>query len=139
MAQRINVLVDAGKASAGPPLGPALGPLGVNVTEVIAKINEKTKDFAGMKVPVEVVDVVVTFTEIFLVLYTHHRMVVFHGFRFAPALVQIQRPTEVIQAQWPFQRAIQYERDAHGNEQNDVVEWCEHRLWDELKQTGPIC
>jgi large subunit ribosomal protein L11 len=54
MAQRINVLVDAGKASAGPPLGPALGPLGVNVTEVIAKINEKTKDFAGMKVPVEV-------------------------------------------------------------------------------------
>ncbi len=54
MAQRINVLVDAGKASAGPPLGPALGPLGVNVGEVIAKINEKTKDFAGMKVPVEV-------------------------------------------------------------------------------------
>jgi len=54
MAQRINVLVDAGKASAGPPLGPALGPLGVNVTEVINKINEKTKDFVGMKVPVEV-------------------------------------------------------------------------------------
>ena len=54
MAQRIKVLVDAGKASAGPPLGPALGPLGVNVTEVINKINEKTKDFAGMKVPVEV-------------------------------------------------------------------------------------
>jgi len=54
MAQSIKVLVDAGKASAGPPLGPALGPLGVNVGLVIAQINEKTKSYAGMKVPVEV-------------------------------------------------------------------------------------
>lgn len=54
MAQSIKVLVDAGKASAGPPLGPALGPLGVNVGQVIAQINEKTKAFEGMKVPVEV-------------------------------------------------------------------------------------
>ncbi len=50
----ISVLVEGGKASAGPPLGPALGPLGVNVAEVIAKINEKTKHFTGMKVPVKV-------------------------------------------------------------------------------------
>ncbi len=55
MAQTVKVLVDAGKATAGPPLGPALGPTGVNVGEVIAKINEKTKAFAGMKVPVEVI------------------------------------------------------------------------------------
>jgi len=55
MAQTIKILVDAGKASAGPPLGPALGPTGVNVGQVVAKINEKTKDFAGMKVPVEVI------------------------------------------------------------------------------------
>jgi large subunit ribosomal protein L11 len=54
MTQSIKVLVDAGKASAGPPLGPALGPLGVNVGQVIAQINEKTKPFEGMKVPVEV-------------------------------------------------------------------------------------
>jgi large subunit ribosomal protein L11 len=54
MAQSVKVLVDAGKASAGPPLGPALGPLGVNVGLVIAQINEKTKSYAGMKVPVEV-------------------------------------------------------------------------------------
>ena len=54
MAQSIKVLVEAGKASAGPPLGPALGPTGINVGEVIAKINEKTRDFSGMKVPVEV-------------------------------------------------------------------------------------
>lgn len=55
MAQTIKILVDAGKASAGPPLGPALGPTGVNVGQVVAKINEKTKDFTGMKVPVEVI------------------------------------------------------------------------------------
>ena len=54
MAQTIIVLVEAGKANAGPPLGPALGPTGINVGNVVAAINEKTKDFAGMKVPVEV-------------------------------------------------------------------------------------
>ncbi|MFB5614310.1 MAG: 50S ribosomal protein L11, partial [Candidatus Nitrosomaritimum yanchengensis] len=36
------------------PLGPALGPLGVNIMEVINAINDKTKDFEGMKVPVTV-------------------------------------------------------------------------------------
>ncbi|MGA7860416.1 MAG: 50S ribosomal protein L11, partial [Thermoplasmata archaeon] len=30
----------------------ALGPLGVNVGQVVIQINEKTKQFAGMKVPV---------------------------------------------------------------------------------------
>ena len=51
----INVIVDGGKASAGPPLAPALAPMGVNIGQVVAKINEKTKDFAGMKVPVTVI------------------------------------------------------------------------------------
>ena len=51
----VEGLVDGGKASAGPPLGPALGPKGVNIKAVIDKINEKTKDFAGMKVPVKVI------------------------------------------------------------------------------------
>ena len=53
--QTIEVMVDGGKASAGPPLGPALGPMGVNIGEVIAAINEKTRDMAGMKVPVKVI------------------------------------------------------------------------------------
>ena len=52
MADEVSVLVEGGKASAGPPLGPALGPLGVNVGQVVAKINEETKQFAGMRVPV---------------------------------------------------------------------------------------
>ena len=52
--QTISTLVTGGQASAGPPLGPALGPMGVNVMQVITAINEKTKDFEGMKVPVTV-------------------------------------------------------------------------------------
>ena len=55
MAETIKALVDGGKASAGPPLGPALGPLGVNIMQIINTINEKTKNFTGMKVPVKVI------------------------------------------------------------------------------------
>jgi len=52
--ETIDALIEGGKASAAPPLGPALGPLGVNIGEVIAEINKKTGDFKGMKVPVKV-------------------------------------------------------------------------------------
>ena len=50
----INVLVTGGEASAGPPLGPALGPLGVNVLGIVNEINKQTSDFKGMRVPVKV-------------------------------------------------------------------------------------
>ena len=50
----VSALVNGGEASAGPPLGPALGPMGVNVLQVVNMINDKTKDFPGMKVPVKV-------------------------------------------------------------------------------------
>ncbi len=50
----VELLVSGGQATAGPPLGPALGPLGVNTMAVVNKINELTKDYAGMKVPVKV-------------------------------------------------------------------------------------
>ena len=52
--QTISSLVTGGEASAGPPLGPALGPMGVNIMEIIKAINDKTNDFKGMKVPVTV-------------------------------------------------------------------------------------
>jgi large subunit ribosomal protein L11 len=52
---KIDALVEGGKASAGPPLGPALGPAGVNINQVVSKINEKTNAFDGMKVPVKVI------------------------------------------------------------------------------------
>jgi large subunit ribosomal protein L11 len=54
LAETIEALVDGGAASAGPPLGPALGPMGINIKAVIDKINEETKVFEGMKVPVKV-------------------------------------------------------------------------------------
>ncbi|MCI4364624.1 MAG: 50S ribosomal protein L11 [Thermoplasmata archaeon] len=52
MAVEVSVLVEGGKAAAGATLGSALGPLGVNVGQVVTKINEETKQFAGMRVPV---------------------------------------------------------------------------------------
>ncbi|MGC8935974.1 MAG: 50S ribosomal protein L11 [Candidatus Methanomethylicaceae archaeon] len=50
-----NFLVDGGKATGGPPIGPSLGPIGVNILQVVNTINEKTKEFEGMKVPVKVI------------------------------------------------------------------------------------
>jgi large subunit ribosomal protein L11 len=54
MPEIVEVLVDGGEASPGPPLGPALGPLGVNIMKVAADINKKTGAFKGMKVPVKI-------------------------------------------------------------------------------------
>lgn len=52
--QTVEVLIEGGKATAAPPLGPAMGPLGVNIGQVVADINKKTQSFAGMQVPVSV-------------------------------------------------------------------------------------
>ncbi|MFW6285667.1 MAG: 50S ribosomal protein L11 [Nanoarchaeota archaeon] len=52
--EKIEILIEGGKATAAPPLGPALGPLKVNIGQVVADINKKTADFKGMKVPVVV-------------------------------------------------------------------------------------
>lgn len=54
-SQTIEALVEGGKASAAPPLGPALGPLGVNIGQVISAINQKTESFKGMQVPIKVI------------------------------------------------------------------------------------
>ena len=56
MAETVEVLVEGGKATGGQPLGPALGPLGVNIPQIVAEINKKTKAFEGMKVPVKIYD-----------------------------------------------------------------------------------
>jgi large subunit ribosomal protein L11 len=53
--QEINTLIEGGKASPAPPLGPALGPTGVNIGQVIGEINKQTGVFAGMKVPVKII------------------------------------------------------------------------------------
>ena len=48
----VEVLLEGGTATPGPPLGPAIGPFGVNMMQVVDEINQKSADFAGMKVPV---------------------------------------------------------------------------------------
>ena len=55
MKETINLMVKGGAASAGPPLGPALGGKGINVGQVVAQINEKTSAMKGMDVPVKVI------------------------------------------------------------------------------------
>ena len=51
----VAALVEGGKASGGPPIGPAIGPTGVPIKDVVDSINEKTKDFKGLKVPVTII------------------------------------------------------------------------------------
>ena len=56
MAQKvtgyIKLQIDAAKATASPPVGPALGQHGVNIAQFIKEFNERTKDQAGFKIPV---------------------------------------------------------------------------------------
>ena len=53
--EKVDVLVEGGKATAAPPIGPTLSQLKLNVGQVVGEINEKTKSFAGMQVPVKIV------------------------------------------------------------------------------------
>jgi len=55
MAEIVEILIEGGKASAGPPIGPALGPHGVNIVEIVNKINEVTSDFQGTTVPIKII------------------------------------------------------------------------------------
>lgn len=50
----IKLLVDGGAMKPGPALSQKLGPAGVPINDVIAKVNEATEGFKGMKVPVEI-------------------------------------------------------------------------------------
>ena len=49
-----NIIVTAGEATGGPPIGPLIGPLGVNIMEIVNKINEMTGSYKGTKIPVEI-------------------------------------------------------------------------------------
>jgi len=51
----ISVIIEGGKATPGPPLAPALAPLGVNIPQLIADLNKQTAAFEGTKLPVKVI------------------------------------------------------------------------------------
>ena len=53
--QAVDLIIEGGKASAGAQMGQSFGPLGINIQEIIEKINEKTSSFTGMKIPVKVI------------------------------------------------------------------------------------
>jgi large subunit ribosomal protein L11 len=50
---QIKLLVEGGAMEPGPALSQKLGPAGIPINQVIQKINEATKSFKGLKVPVE--------------------------------------------------------------------------------------
>ena len=52
---RVKLQIEGGKANPSPPVGPALGQYGLNIMEFCKKFNAKTKDQAGMIIPVEMV------------------------------------------------------------------------------------
>ncbi len=52
--KKFNFIVPGGGATGGPPIGPALGPMGVNIMQIVADINKQTGDYKGTPVPVDV-------------------------------------------------------------------------------------
>ena len=50
---QIKLLVEGGDMKPGPVLSQKLGPTGIPINQVIQKVNESTKSFKGLKVPVE--------------------------------------------------------------------------------------
>tara|TARA_Y100000310_G_scaffold343942_1_gene454064 strand:+ start:790 stop:1461 length:672 start_codon:yes stop_codon:yes gene_type:complete len=49
---KVKLIVEGGKMQPGPAVSQQLGPMGINLGQVIAKVNEATSGFKGMNVPV---------------------------------------------------------------------------------------
>ena len=50
----VRALITGGAASGGPPIGPAVGPTGINIKDVVDAVNEQTMLFKGLTVPVRI-------------------------------------------------------------------------------------
>jgi large subunit ribosomal protein L11 len=50
---KVKLQIPGGQATPAPPVGPALGQHGVNIGEFVSKFNERTREFQGTIVPVE--------------------------------------------------------------------------------------
>lgn len=53
--ETIDTLVDGGKASPGPAIAPKLAMMKMPIQDIFKQINDKTKEYAGMKVPVKII------------------------------------------------------------------------------------
>lgn len=50
---KVKLQLPGGQATPAPPVGPALGQHGVNIGQFVQQFNERTRDFQGTTVPVE--------------------------------------------------------------------------------------
>ena len=53
--ETVEMMIEGGKAVANAAIGQKLGPLRVNIQDILKKINDKTADLKGMKVPVKII------------------------------------------------------------------------------------
>ena len=51
--RKLKLQIKAGKATPAPPVGTALGPVGINIGEFVNQFNEKTRDLGNDIIPVE--------------------------------------------------------------------------------------
>lgn len=54
MKKTLRLIIEGGKATPGPPLGPTLSPYKLNIMEVVKAINDATKEYDGLPVPIEI-------------------------------------------------------------------------------------
>jgi large subunit ribosomal protein L11 len=54
ITKKVKLQITAGKATAAPPVGTALGPAGINLQEFCTRFNETTREKMGDVLPVEV-------------------------------------------------------------------------------------
>jgi large subunit ribosomal protein L11 len=54
ITQKLKLQIPAGKANPAPPVGPALGQVGVNIGDFVNKFNDATKEMMGDIIPVEI-------------------------------------------------------------------------------------
>ena len=52
--KKIKIQIPAGKATPAPPVGTALGPAGINLSDFCTKFNDATRDKMGDILPVEI-------------------------------------------------------------------------------------
>ncbi len=51
---KVKLIIPAGEATPAPPIGPSLAQYGINIGEFCNKFNEASKEFKGIKIPVEI-------------------------------------------------------------------------------------